>query len=309
MTLFTTEQRDRERQAELMRRDDYKAGREHWVSREELRRMEERDYFTDYSSVGQSMLKVFGERRRLYEAYFVNRNTPQPIPSDPMRKGTALHTALLEPERFDEIVCGWPDGLLSSDGGIRSNDAKAYRDRCQAEGRILLKAAELEVVRAMAESVRRTCGDYLDMPCQKEHAIYWADEATGLRLKMRADLLILSDPPIIFDLKSCRDASPQGFRVNCESNGYAFQQAQYVDGGEQAMGETPRFYFIAVENVYPHACAIHEIAEESVAIARQRRHAMLADLKHCLDTRDFAEPWESRINTLTLRPWAFDTNS
>jgi hypothetical protein len=265
----------------------------------------EPDYFKDHSAVSQSSLKVFANRRRLYEAYFVSRSIPQPLPSDPMRKGTALHTALLEPESFDEIVCGWPDGLLSSsDDGIRSKAAKAYRDKCHAEGRILLKDSELATVRAMADSVRRTCGEYLEMPCQKEHAIYWTDELTGLRLKMRTDLLILSDPPIVFDLKSCRDASPKGFRLNCENNGYAFQQAQYVDGVEQATGETPRFYFIAVENEFPFACAIHEIDEESVALARQRRNQLLAELKHCLNSGDFSEPWESRINTLTLRPWA-----
>ena len=274
------------------------------VAYEGLAEMPKYNYFTDYSAVSQSSLKVFGDRRRLYEAYYVKRSIAAPAPSDPMRKGTALHTALLEPESFDEIVCGWPDGLLSSDGGIRSNEAKAYRDKCQAEGRVLLKASELATVQAMADSVRRTCGEYLDMPCQREHPIYWTDEATGLRLKMRTDLLILSDPPIVFDLKSCRDASPKGFRLNCENNGYAFQQAQYVDGVEQATGETPRFYFIAVENEFPFACAIHEIDEDSVGIARQRRNQLLADLKGCMDSGDFAEPWESRINTLTLRPWA-----
>ena len=260
------------------------------------------EYFTDHSSISQSMLKVFADRRRLYEGYFVTREISQAADSNPMRKGTALHTAILEPDRFDGMVVTFPADLLASNGAVSTKEAKAFRAEHEAAGRVVLKEADAAKVRSMAESVKRVCGEWLEMPSRKEHSIYWTDEETGLAMKMRLDLLIVGSTPVIFDLKSTADASPFAFKRICETMNYGIQQQQYIDGVQSVMGIAPRFYFIAIEDSHPFACAIYELDEGSVRRERDYRRKLLGDLRDCIETNNWAEPFEQRINTLSLRP-------
>lgn len=262
-------------------------------------------YFGDHSAVSQSMLKVFAGRRRLYEAYYVTGSLPEPADNDPMRKGTATHTALLEPHRFERIVVTFPPDMLASNGAVSTKEAKAFRAEHEAAGHVVLKEADAAKVRAMADSVRSVCGDWLSLPGDKEKALYWQDEGTDLLLKMRLDWLVSSKSLVVFDLKTTADASPREFRKRCEQNLYALQAVHYIDGVEQAYGKTPAFYFIAVESEPPFACAIHELDEESLGAARAFRNRLLFDLEKCIAERNYADPWERRITTLSLNPYRY----
>jgi hypothetical protein len=267
------------------------------------------DYFADHSAVSQSMLKVFARRRRLYEAYYVTHSLPEPSETDPMRKGTAVHTALLEPERFDDLLVTFPPEILAKNGAVSTAEAKAFRERHESAGKVVLKEADAANVRAMAESVRRVCGRWLDLPAIKERAIYWTDDVTGLRLKMRLDWLIRRQTAIVFDLKTTGDASPAAFRKRIEQNGYWMQDAHYREGIKRELGaEKVEFYFIAVEDEEPHACAIYSLDPAARAQAAIRRRSLLNELHVCLQTGDFSERWESEITPLPLRDFCFTSD-
>lgn len=264
-------------------------------------------YFADHSAISQSMLKVFANRRRLYEAYYVNHSLPEPPNTDPMRKGTAVHAALLEPAKFDDMLVTFPPSMLDSRGAVSTKEAKAFRAENEAAGKVVLKESDAAKVRAMAESVRRVCGRWLDLPAIKERAIYWDDALTGLRLKMRLDWLIRrGNTAIVFDLKTTADASPAAFRKRIEQNGYWMQDAHYREGIKQETGaEAVEFYFIAVEDDAPHACALYSLDRGARASATLRRRSLLNELAACLQTGDFAEDWESEITQLPLRDFCF----
>jgi hypothetical protein len=100
-----------------------------------------------------------------------------------MRKGTATHTALLEPHRFDRIVVTFPPELLASNGAVSTKAAKDFRAEHEAAGRVVMKEADAAKVRAMADSVRRVCSDWFELESMRERSIYWTDEATGLRAR------------------------------------------------------------------------------------------------------------------------------
>jgi hypothetical protein len=254
------------------------------------------------------MLKIFANRRRLYQAYFVDRTAEQPEPTDPMRKGTALHTALLEPERFSELVVTYPAGVLAKNGAVSTNEAKAFRDEQRAAGRSVMKEAELAGVRAMAASVRRVCGKWLDLPGRKEQTLRWTDEQTGLGMKMRADWIIERRALICFDLKSTADASPHPFRKKIEAMHW-LQPPQYIEGIQRYFGvEAVEFYFVAVEPDFPNACALYALDRASLVAATLARRRLLNTLATCIATKDFSEPWESEITRLELRDFCFDAN-
>lgn len=266
-------------------------------------------YFADHSAVSQSMLKVFARRRRLFEAYYVKHLLPEPPNTDPMRKGTAVHAALLEPEKFNDLLVTFPASMLDSRGAVSTKEAKAFRAEQEAAGRVVLKEADAAKVRAMAEAVRRVCGRWLDLPAIKERAIYWDDSLTGMRLKMRLDWLIRrGNAAIVFDLKTTADASPAAFRKRIEQNGYWLQDAHYREGIKEETGaEAVEFYFIAVEDDEPHACALYSLDRGSRGNAAIRRRGLLNELRACLQTGDFAESWESEITELPLREFCFSS--
>lgn len=265
-------------------------------------------YFADHSHVSQSMLKVFADRRRLYEGYYITGAVPEPPNTDPMRKGTALHTALLEPQRFDSSVVTFPAGMLDSRGAVSTKEAKAFRDEHESAGRVVLKEADVAKVRAMSESVRRVCGEWFDLDGVHERSLYWTDELTGLPCKMRLDWLIHGKRPTIIDLKSTTDASPAAFRKRIEQNGYWRQHAHYIDGVEQNYGVTPAFYFLAVEDSWPFAASLHELDDISAREALMQRNAEMAELNRCIEIGDFSEVWEQRVNPVSLSRFCFERN-
>jgi hypothetical protein len=266
------------------------------------------DYFADYSHISQSMLKVFADRRRLYEGYFITGEIQQPEASDPMRKGTALHSALLEPAAFDSMAVTFPADLLAKNGAVSTAAAKEFRDHHESQGKVVLKEADADKVRAMAESVKRVCGEWFDLDGVRERSLYWTDELTGLPCKMRLDWLIHGKRPTVIDLKSTTDASPAGFRKRIEQNGYWRQHAHYIDGVEHNFGETPAFYFLAVEDSWPYAASLHELDDQSARDAMIQRNEELSCLKRCMETNDFSEPWEQRVNSVVLSRFCFDRN-
>ena len=268
------------------------------------------DYFRDYSSWSQSMIKTFATRRRLAQAYYVLQTEVEPADSDPMRKGTATHTALLEPERFDELVVVYPRSVLDKKGNCTTNASEDFFNEQTVAGRTVLKQKQFEAVQAMAASVRRVCGRWLDLPGEKEQVIRWTDEYSGLPLKARIDWIISLQTPIIFDLKTTADASPYKFRKRIEDGRYWLQAAQYIDAVRHATGcpESPEFYFIAVESEFPFACAMHTLDRASLLAAYSARRRLLNDLNACLATNSWEEPWETEITRLPLRDFAFDNS-
>lgn len=262
------------------------------------------DYFQDYSAWSQSMCKTFLDRRRLAHAYYVERSAVESSDKSPYRKGTAMHSAILEPKLFAQTVEQWPAGLLSADGGIRSNDAKAYRDQAAAAGVILLKDAEYDAVKRMAESVQAVCGTWLNGEAKKEHVIYWTDPDSGLPCKLRLDWWMeLPDSNIVIDLKTSADASPEGFRTSVKRFRYWFQSDHYSSGVTLQNGKPTEFYFAVVDTEFPHTTALYSIDEETKRHAGEKRQRTLAEIAECLATGDWREPWEQDITPINLKTW------
>lgn len=272
-------------------------------------------YFADYSAVSQSMLKKFADRRRLYEGHYVTGTIPEEPDSDPMRKGTATHTALLEPQRFESIVLTYPaellakkNGKVSADGAVSTDAAKEFRDKHEAAGHVVLKEKDAVAVRAMADSVRRVCSEWFDLPSMKERAVYWTDQETGLRLKLRLDWLIQhGSRGTVFDIKTTGNSSPWEFRKRVEQQKYWMQTAHYIEGVKAAFGLSEvEFYFVVVETEPPYTPAVYPLDHPSLCSAFVARRRYLNQLAACLESGDFSEPWEQRLLPLPLRDFCFE---
>ena len=105
-------------------------------------------------------------------------------PTKSMQMGTAIHTAVLEPQLYSQVVAVVPPDI---DG--RNKEGKAWKEAHKS--RIHLTHAEDIDVQGVANSVRRhPFWDIIHLNHKIEASVFAQDEQTGLALKARPDLWI-----------------------------------------------------------------------------------------------------------------------
>lgn len=140
-----------------------------------------------------------------------------------------------------------------------------------------------------------------------ELSCYWTDPETGVECRCRPDWW--RHDGIIVDLKTCLDASPEGFQKSIFSWRYHVQHAFYMDGIkaalEQGGGEMPApkaFVFVAVEKTAPYAVGVYALDAESVAIGRRDYREDLATFAECQRTGEWPA-YSNKIQSISLPDW------
>jgi hypothetical protein len=174
--------------------------------------------------------------------------------TEAMRIGTAIHTAVLEPQRYNDTIAYYPD----VDG--RTSEGKAIKKAFEAGafGKTVLKADS-------EQTVKRACNAI------HQHSLWHKIEASNARreqvligklagqdCKARLDLIDI-EAGIIRDIKSCDDASSERFKYTVKDRLYWVQAGFYCLLAEEVYGKPFNFEFIAVENSEPSACVFHSV--------------------------------------------------
>lgn len=219
-----------------------------------------------------------------------------------MRLGTALHCAVLEPERFAFEYVGAPD---FGDGRTKAaKEAKAAFE-AEHEGRLVLSADEHAAVLGMSGSIaaHKTPSVLLGRSLRREASVFWTDAETGIACRARPDVLS-DDGRIIVDLKTTDDASPGAFERSIAKWRYHVQAAFYSDGVEAVRGEpVEAFVFIVVERTPPYACGFYVLDEDALSVGRLDYRDKLTTLADCRA----ANRWPGYgdiIKTVSLPAWA-----
>lgn len=246
---------------------------------------------------------------KLAEDRLERRETPA------MFLGTAIHTAVLEPELFDQTYAIVPADAPRRPSVAQRNAKKPSADTVAAidwwakwnadnGGRIMLTAEQRQACLRMQAAIRRhPVADYLlSDPGKSELSAIghddWMDEKTRCRFDR------LNDDGVIIDLKKTVDASPRGFAKSAANYRYHVQQAFYSDVYQSITGMQPRaFLFIAVEEEEPHGVAVYRLADEDVQIGRGLYRRDIETLQRCRQ----ADEWPAYgddILPLELPRWA-----
>lgn len=213
-------------------------------------------------------------------------------PTAAMQFGTALHTAVLEPQRFTSEYAVW-------DGERRTNAGKAAYEALLATGATIISAADRDAISTMAMAIRQhpVAGDLLAAEGAAESSVFWEHPATGLECKCRPDWW-LQDRGILVDLKTTDDASPQAFARSVANYRYHVQAAHYMSGTQ-----AKRFILIAVEKKAPYAVAVYELDADALAVGDALRQRDLQAYSSC---KDFGiwPGYPEEIVPLALPKWA-----
>jgi hypothetical protein len=217
-------------------------------------------------------------------------------PSDAMKMGTAVHTAILEPHLFDSEIAIMP----KFDKRTKIGKEGAEQFEVDNIGKTVIDFYQGEKVKAMAEAVRghEFFKTYVK-DGMSEATMLWGQY--GVQCKARVDYLAGGT---IFDVKTCQDASPAGFAKQVASFGYHMQAAHYAMGFKRVSGEKlDRFVFIAVESAYPHMVGIYTLGLESLKAGQIDLEKAAKVYAHAINEKP--EPtYSNRVVEINIPQWA-----
>jgi hypothetical protein len=209
--------------------------------------------------------------------------------------GSLVHSRVLG---VGAQVAVYPEAFLASNGAASTAAAKAWAAEQRESGLIPMKADAAADVHNMAEAVlaHRGARQILETAPGREVSAFATDPATNVDVKARFD--IYGDQECA-DLKSCTDASRDGFTRAVWKFRYDVQQEHYLKVLELLGLGRPRFRFIAVENTAPFLVAVYELDEQWQEIGDVWATAARRIYRECTD----AGIWPGYgTETHTLRP-------
>jgi hypothetical protein len=232
-----------------------------------------------------------------------------PVDTEALMIGRAVHAAVLEPGQFERRHRVWS-------GGRRAG--KAWEEfQALSTGFEILTLKQALAINMLANAVRMDpfapaliSDGNAEVTIETKVSIRRMvapeqGQAVGMEMvqwptKARLDYL---GPRGIVDLKTCVDASPDGFGRAAWRLEYLGQAAWYVDAVERSTGTAPRFHFIAVEKSAPYAVQVYEVDEDMLEVGRDQYRGLL----HRLDECQSANRWPSYVDgpsKLLLPRWA-----
>lgn len=152
----------------------------------------------------------------------------------------------------------------------------------------------------------------MSRPGKAEQSVYWIDPTTGELCRCRPDFW--TDCDLVVDVKTCDDASPEGFAHSIQKWRYHVQDAFYTDG-LTAAGRPPRaFLFLAVEK---DACvvdgqakgvAVYALDAESRELGRAQYRENLAQYAQCRQSGKWPGYGE-KVQPIGLPVWFLNRNA
>lgn len=211
--------------------------------------------------------------------YYARRLDPNREPREAtkaMEFGTAVHCAVLEPDRFEAEYIVAP----KFDRRTKAGKAAAEDFEAQNKGRLWLPRDEYDACRRVRDSVRShpVVGLLLDSGAA-EQSMFWTDPDTGIECKCRPDWLT-GDGAVVLDVKTTEDARQEAFARSIVNYRYFVQAPFYIDGVGMATGAVPDlFVFIAVEKSPPYPTAMYFADQQMIEHGRAEYSRNLSTIK------------------------------
>lgn len=228
--------------------------------------------------------------------------------------GRAFHCAVLEPDVFTRTYVVLPGDAPQKPTAAMLNAKKPSPESLQRQdwwrnwmarnaGKVELKAADYDRAQRMADSVRaHPVAAGLLVGGEREVTFRWQDEETGIACKARADLYLAGE--YLMDLKSCRDASKEGWGRAVAAYSYDLQQAHYIEGIRRSGDAIRWFVFLACESEAPYVCQPHLIGPKTEERGWNARQRAIRRQAQCLQTGKWGGYSDELIET-EAPTWAF----
>jgi len=256
------------------------------MKQNELIKITDEEYFSA-NGVSSCGLKQFTKSPAHYKAYLDEPSKS----STAFNVGTLTHSLVLE-GRQDWVI---------HDGNRRTKAVREEIQELEEQGKIVIKTGEDDDIIKMSESVKaHGMGKYLGKdPKRSELAGFAVDPETGLLLKAKFDYAPATGS-VLFDLKTCQDASTREFKWSIKKFGYDIQACHYLHVANLCGMNYNSFVFIAVEKSSPYGTNAIVIEQESMERAENKYRLLLEDFKACKESGDYSHCYGNELNEIEL---------
>jgi len=217
--------------------------------------------------------------------------------------GSAIHTAVLEPEEFEKRY------ILSPFENQRrlKRDAETWAEFDEGrKGRAVLRPSEWEGCHEIQEQVYRhpLASKLLTQAARKELSITWDCPHTGLRCKARLDAFTeYAGWTVAVDVKStASDARRDAWERAVSTFDYHIQAGFYMNGLDVLAPMERRWFWIVFEKDAPYGCRVYEIAEGALRLGRRRADEFMQLYKVCVDSGEWSN-YPTELEIAGLPPW------
>lgn len=233
------------------------------------------------------------------------------LKSEAIRKGSALDVLLLEPIEWpnwtvfpENFSRGRTDGKLAwAKAANRFGEAHLERHH--------LRHAEYLDVLAMKNAVlsNTDAREFIEAGGERMNQISIVFRWLDVLFKGRLDrLLFRPSSSIAIDLKTTRDASPEGFSKIILDRGYHRQAAIYMTGCAILGRPVEAFVIVAVENSAPYNCSVYELSSDFLMLGLAEVKALAKRYKFCVE-KDYWPGYTTGVEVIEPPKWArFDVD-
>jgi len=220
-----------------------------------------------------------------------------------MRWGSALHTMILEPDKFaSDYTIGGP--VNPKTGQPFGSETKAFNEWALTQTKPILTREEHRLIVGMADAIAAhpLARTIRDAPRKTELSLFWELD-DGTACKARIDCL---QDGVIWDIKTCRCAKKHAFHNAIMTYGYHLKAAWYLDGACRCglVKADVIVRWLAVENAAPYALAIHRCGPMFLDLGHMAVERTLETIRECQKTNVWPSAYSQDELVMEPEPWA-----
>jgi exodeoxyribonuclease VIII len=217
--------------------------------------------------------------------------------TEAMKVGTAIHTAMLQPNLYSSEIGYLPD----VDG--RTTEGKAIKKAFEEmyAGKTILKAVSKDIVERACTAITYS-PEWRQIKATQgmRYEQVLMCELHGTACKSRLDLLDVENG-IIRDIKSCDDASITKFSYTVKDRLYWLQAGFYTLMAEKVYDKPFKFEFIAVETSDPSTALFHGVDDGELARWKNLVDILLLEYSDCVQSDTWSKPKNSVLKDLYIK--------
>ena len=251
--------------------------------------------------------------------YLIHKNEELPKRSaDHFELGTFVHSAFLEPAKFDKVIVEpkankatiegckelvifyWRTlNMYGEDLSQLNHGALKYlvvelRSKAEELGCTFVKEDDAQIINCIRATYKMYGGGILPKifkAIKSEVSMYGKDPSTGLKVKIRPDALMLEENfgvNGIISLKTTSATTEDAFVRDAAKYKYELSEGMYLDVASSVTGR--RFsatLMVVLQTVVPYGIMVFYWDAEDLYVGKYKYHQALDILKQCKDTNQW----------------------
>lgn len=209
--------------------------------------------------------------------------------TDAMLYGGMMHCLSLEPSDFNNRYYVIDDTDKCNEiGGAKPRATKVYKEWYanmvnEAGEKLIVETSDFQAAKKAANNIlsNRASAKVLQQVLIKEKPVEWEFK----NFKFHGFIDGIGDK-IIFDLKTCADASPDKFQREIIKRRYYLQASMYL----HAEGKVLDYYIIAVDKL--NGVSVHKLDQSLIEHGANEYSDLLDKFNHCILTDGFDQSFD-----------------